>query len=265
MYTYVHAGDPSSSPGGGGGAGTGGKPSGPLAPPLPGSGGGGASSSSSFTASARAASVHAGDLSSPSSLLPGGGAAAKAPPPPWQREASGGRPGAAAEGDLPSPGSPGLGFSFQGVSSGGGGGGLFRPREDTVSLEVAAGMLMARAEAGGDGGGSEADKLKRALMLALLDKQVRVCGGGGNKCGGCGGRGAVGEHSNSAFRTRSTPPPPSPLPLSYIYTALPHMCVRAAHGRRGDFGAGRAARTGIRGAAGVGVCGGGVGGGKSSS
>jgi hypothetical protein len=55
-----------------------------------------------------------------------------------------------------------------------------------VSLEIAAGLLMARVEAdvrqgvaGGGGGGrgdtegSEvADKLKRALMLALLDKQV---------------------------------------------------------------------------------------------
>ena len=55
--------------------------------------------------------------------------------------------------------------------------GIGRP-EETVSLEVAAGLLMARAEAaappaGGGGPMSEADKLKRALMLALLDKQVR--------------------------------------------------------------------------------------------
>ena len=55
--------------------------------------------------------------------------------------------------------------------------GIGRP-EETASLEVAAGMLLARAEAEAPGVGgapmNEQDKLKRALMLALLDKQVRA-------------------------------------------------------------------------------------------
>ena len=142
------------------------------------------SSSSSFTASARAASACAGDLGSsgPSFFPQAGGQQQRGRPPapqPWAPGREGpplspsGEAGKRPEAP-PSPGSPGLGFSFRDIG---------RPpgEEVDVSLEIAAGLLMARVEADvrqggggrGDTEGSEvADKLKRALMLALLDKQV---------------------------------------------------------------------------------------------